>query len=39
MMGGRTSTVKMCSEIFVVEHRVTGLAVKLIACSELNSFQ
>ena len=39
MMGGGTSIVRMCSNIYIVEHRVTGLIVELIVYSELNISQ
>ena len=38
-MGEGTSMVKMCSEIFIVEHRVTSLTVELIVYAELNVSQ
>ena len=39
MVGEGTSIMKMCSEVFIVERRVTGLAVELIVYSESNISQ
>ena len=39
MMGEGTSIVKMCSDIYIVTHRVTGLTAELIVYSELKILQ